>query len=63
MGEEPKTMILCSADCKHNTGRGYYNICKHPTINLIPQYRGITRIYRKCCDLLEKPSHKKEDRE
>lgn len=43
--------VLCSADCVHNSGMGYYNLCKHPARFNKPSYCGINRTYTSGCTL------------
>ena len=49
----PRT--LCSAQCKYNSGQGYYNLCEHPATKVPRPYAGITRYYVGGCNLQEKP--------
>ena len=47
-------VVLCSAHCKYNDGKNYYNICNHTEKNKILGYGGIDRIYTGGCEFKEK---------
>lgn len=41
-----KCIVHCSnGNCKHNSGSGYYGLCKHPENTNRPAYCGIDRTY------------------
>lgn len=46
--------LLCSANCLHRTGEGYYGICEHPTESgKLAGYGGVTRNYVSGCNFQE----------
>ena len=46
-------VTLCSADCIHNSGYGYYCVCNHPAKQDRVPYSGIDRYYVEGCPLKE----------
>lgn len=46
-------VTLCSADCIHNSGYGYYCLCNHPDKQDQVPYGGIDRYYVDGCPLRE----------
>lgn len=55
-----KVVTYCTANCKHNSGQGYYNSCHHPSKQNQVPYGGIDRYYVEGCPLKESPSQCKE---
>lgn len=54
--------VLCTANCKHNDGENYYNVCKHPVVSTQGCYGGIDRVYKDGCNFkITGRLHKEED--
>lgn len=46
--------VLCTDHlCRHNSGSGYYGLCKHPIVNQPMYTGGIDRMYMSTCKLKE----------
>lgn len=47
------TVLCADAQCRHNSGGGYYGRCKHPATKEPHYTGGIDRLYRETCKLRE----------
>lgn len=47
------TVLCADSGCKHNSGSGYYGVCRHPITNEPHYTGGIDRLYRETCKLRE----------
>ena len=46
--------VLCTANCIHNSGEGYYNLCLLPKNTTRPPYGGVDRYYVEVCTCQER---------
>ena len=46
--------VLCTANCIHNSGEGYYNLCLLPENTTRPPYGGVDRYYVEACTCQER---------